>query len=63
MNAYCEKQGRSLNTTRFIYDGNRLDPKKTPMDVSIIYRVMMVSFPIPLPPSCFTVFLSRSNRV
>jgi hypothetical protein len=33
MNAYCEKQGKEFSSTRFMYDGCRLNPDETPEKV------------------------------
>jgi small ubiquitin-related modifier len=34
MEAYCERQGKSMGSVRFLYDGNRLRPVNTPSEVS-----------------------------
>ena len=33
MEAYCERQGKSSNSLRFLYDGERIQPTNTPNDV------------------------------
>jgi len=30
MNAYCQRQGKTLNTLRFLYDGERISENDTP---------------------------------
>jgi len=30
MNAYCQRQGKTLNTLRFLYDGERISETDTP---------------------------------
>ncbi|KAI8053963.1 ubiquitin-related domain-containing protein [Syncephalis plumigaleata] len=35
MNAYCERQGKSMESVRFLYDGMRILPDNTPADVSV----------------------------
>jgi len=30
MDAYCQRQGKSLTTVRFLYDGDRISPDQTP---------------------------------
>ena len=35
MNAFCERQGKSLNSVRFLFDGTRVNPGDTPDSVSI----------------------------
>ncbi|OLL25600.1 Ubiquitin-like protein pmt3/smt3 [Neolecta irregularis DAH-3] len=30
MNAYCQKQGKALDSVRFIADGTRINPEDTP---------------------------------
>jgi len=30
MDAYCQRQGKSLTTVRFLYDGERISPDQTP---------------------------------
>lgn len=34
MNAFCERQGRSINSVRFLFDGTRVQPTDTPDTVS-----------------------------
>lgn len=33
MQAYCERQGKTLNSVRFLYDGARIRPENTPDEV------------------------------
>lgn len=33
MNAYCQRQGKSLSTLRFLYDGARINENDTPEQV------------------------------
>lgn len=35
MDAFCERQGKSPNTVRFLFDGGRVQPSQSPNDVSI----------------------------
>lgn len=34
MNAFCERQGKNLNTVRFLFDGARVNPTDSPDSVS-----------------------------
>lgn len=34
MTAYCERQGKSMESVRFLYDGMRILPDNTPASVS-----------------------------
>lgn len=33
--AYCQRQGVSFDSVRFLYDGNRLNIEKTPADLGM----------------------------
>jgi small ubiquitin-related modifier len=33
MNAFCDRQGKALNTCRFLFDGQRVHPDDTPEKV------------------------------
>ncbi|KAF9348285.1 dolichyl-phosphate-mannose-protein mannosyltransferase pmt3 [Mortierella sp. NVP85] len=35
MEAYCERQGKSSNSLRFLYDGERIQPTNTPNDLEM----------------------------
>src|SRR2546423_14224681 len=35
MNAYCERQGKNIQSLRFIYDGDRVNPQDTPLALEI----------------------------
>ncbi|CDJ56371.1 ubiquitin-like protein SMT3 precursor, putative [Eimeria maxima] len=35
MTAYCNRLGQSIDSVRFLYDGERVKPEKTPMDLGI----------------------------
>ncbi|KAI8343632.1 ubiquitin-related domain-containing protein [Chlamydoabsidia padenii] len=35
MDAYCERQGKSAGSVRFLYDGNRLLPTNTPDELEM----------------------------
>ena len=35
MDAYCERQGKSIESLRFLYDGERIRPEQTPEDVRL----------------------------
>jgi Ubiquitin-2 like Rad60 SUMO-like len=35
MHAFCDKQGKSLASCRFLFDGQRVTPNETPQDVSL----------------------------
>ncbi|KAL1922628.1 uncharacterized protein VTP21DRAFT_10167 [Calcarisporiella thermophila] len=35
MTAYCERQGKSLNSVRFLYDGERIQPENTPEELEM----------------------------
>ena len=36
MNAFCERQGKSITSVRFLFDGTRVNPTDTPDSVSIL---------------------------
>jgi small ubiquitin-related modifier len=36
MNAFCERQGKSLNSVRFLFDGQRVQPTDTPDSVCVV---------------------------
>ena len=36
MDAFCERQGKSIQSCRFLFDGQRVNPPDTPLDVSRI---------------------------
>ena len=35
MDAFCERQGKTLQSCRFLFDGTRVNPTDNPQDVSI----------------------------
>ncbi|CAG8619158.1 6463_t:CDS:2 [Acaulospora colombiana] len=35
MDAYCERQGKSINSVRFLYDGERVQPHNTPNELEM----------------------------
>lgn len=35
MDSYCEKQGKGINTVRFMYEGARIRPDSTPEQLKI----------------------------
>lgn len=35
MDAYCDRQGKSLSSLRFLYDGDRIQSHNTPADVCV----------------------------
>lgn len=35
MNAYCDRQGLNINTVRFLFDGVRIGPEKSPADLDM----------------------------
>ncbi|KAI8378050.1 ubiquitin-related domain-containing protein [Radiomyces spectabilis] len=35
MDAYCDRQGKSPNSVRFLYDGNRVLPTHTPNELDM----------------------------
>jgi len=35
MDAYCERQGKSLNSLRFLYDGERVQSHNTPAELEM----------------------------
>ncbi|KAF7732846.1 dolichyl-phosphate-mannose-protein mannosyltransferase pmt3 [Apophysomyces ossiformis] len=35
MDAYCDRQGKSPNSVRFLYDGHRVLPQNTPQDLEM----------------------------
>lgn len=36
MNAFCERQGKSMTAVRFLFDGTRVQPTDTPDNVSYL---------------------------
>ena len=34
-NAFCERQGKSNDAVRFLFDGNRIDADSTPADLDM----------------------------
>jgi hypothetical protein len=56
MEAYCEKQGKQLNSVRFLFDGNRVQPTDTPMTVRLIGIYQGGHFPF------LVSFNSRSSK-
>lgn len=34
MNAFCERQGKTLSSVRFLFDGSRVNPSDSPESVS-----------------------------
>lgn len=49
MNAFCERQGKSMTAVRFLFDGTRVQPTDTPDNVSYLSCL--------LPPHCTETFL------
>ena len=37
MYAFCERQGKNLNTVRFLFDGARVNPTDSPESVSCLF--------------------------
>jgi len=37
MDAFCERQGKSIQSCRFLYDGTRVNPTDNPETVSHLY--------------------------
>ncbi|ORZ27135.1 ubiquitin-related domain-containing protein [Lobosporangium transversale] len=35
MDAYCDRQGKALNSVRFLYDGERIQPTNTPNELEM----------------------------
>jgi len=35
MDAYCQRQGISQNSIRFLYDGQRIQPERTPKELDM----------------------------
>ena len=35
MNSYCERQGKSLQSVRFLFDGKRIEAHNTPNELEI----------------------------
>lgn len=42
MHAFCERQGKSLATVRFLFDGQRVQPEDTPSDVSLDHHMSFI---------------------
>ena len=38
MDAFCERQGKSIQSCRFLFDGQRVNPPDTPLEVSHILQ-------------------------
>lgn len=47
MSAFCERQGKALNSVRFLFEGTRVQPTDTPDGVRypFIYETHTFSFP------------------
>ncbi|KAI4237927.1 MAG: hypothetical protein LQ349_001468 [Xanthoria aureola] len=54
MNAFCERQGKNLNTVRFLFDGARVNPSDSPDSANV--PVLLTSWRWP------TAILSKSTR-
>ncbi len=50
MNAFCDRQGKSMTTVRFLFDGQRVQPADTPDSVSSVFvdRYLPVSGWLPI---------------
>ena len=35
MNAFCNRNGVAMNSVRFLFDGNRVNPNQTPADLEM----------------------------
>ena len=35
MNAFCQRQGVTMQSVRFLFDGNRITPEQTPKDLDM----------------------------
>lgn len=56
MTAFCERQGKSLNSVRFLFDGTRVQPTDTPDAVCLVP-------PLLLPLQSFFLFAIRISTV
>lgn len=54
MTAFCERQGKTLQSVRFLFEGQRVQPADTPDTVSLSFPGSVVSFFI-----LFWVFLGN----
>jgi hypothetical protein len=43
MEAYAQRQGLSVNSIRFLYDGNRLLPDQTPKQVCLEFGLLLIA--------------------
>lgn len=41
MNAFCERQGKTMTSVRFLFEGQRVQPTDTPDTVSLLYIAHM----------------------
>lgn len=41
MTAFCERQGKSLNSVRFLFDGTRVQPTDTPDAVCLVSPLLL----------------------
>jgi Ubiquitin-2 like Rad60 SUMO-like len=50
MDAYCQRQGISPNSIRFLYDGQRIQAERTPKEVcsSTTQHILVVTHTFPL---------------
>lgn len=49
MTAFCERQGKTVNSVRFLFEGQRVQPSDTPDTVCFISTsLLLVSSPTPL---------------
>lgn len=44
MNAFCERQGKSIQSVRFLFEGQRVQPTDTPDTVRILHPISALFF-------------------
>lgn len=45
MGAFCERQGKTVNSVRFLFEGQRVQPNDTPDTVSLFPRPSLLLLP------------------
>lgn len=63
MNAFCERQGKNLNTVRFLFDGARVNPTDSPDSVSIRFHSFVLRHDCPIfhPSIILKTFLGHAD--
>lgn len=62
MDAFCERQGKQLQTVRFLFDGTRVRPEDSPETVSIASSPLMTASPVVATAKRVSVGKEANNR-